>query len=67
MEFSKLKNDVNDSSKPIFIQVAQMIEESIFTGAYIEKRQIPFTNEIALVYKINPATVLKEMTILYTL
>lgn len=50
-----------DSGKPIFIQIADEIEEAIFTGAFPEESQIPSTTEISTTLKINPATVLKGM------
>ncbi len=50
-----------DSSKPIFIQIADEIEEAIFTGAFPEETQIPSTTEVSTTLKINPATVLKGM------
>ncbi len=50
-----------DSSKPIFVQIADEIEEAIFTGAFPEETQIPSTTEVSTTLKINPATVLKGM------
>jgi DNA-binding transcriptional regulator YhcF (GntR family) len=55
-----LKLDFN-SEKPIFIQIADEIEEAIFIGAFEEETQIPSTTEISTTFKINPATVLKGM------
>jgi DNA-binding transcriptional regulator YhcF (GntR family) len=55
-----LKLDFN-SEKPIFIQIADEIEEAIFIGAFEEETQIPSTTEISTMFKINPATVLKGM------
>lgn len=52
------------SEKAIFLQIADEIEDSIFTGAFQEETQIPSTNEIATLWKINPHTVLKGMNIL---
>ena len=53
-----------ESQKPLYLQIAQQIEEGIFIGNIAEETQIPSTNEVALRYKINPATVLKGMNIL---
>lgn len=53
-----------DSEKPIYIQIAEQIEDAIFTGIYEEETQIPSTTEISAQFKINPATVLKGMNIL---
>ena len=50
-----------ESEKPIFIQIADEIEEAIFVGAFEEDTQIPSTTEISTNLKINPATVLKGM------
>lgn len=53
-----------DSEKPIYQQVAEEIEDAILTGAFPEETQVPSTTEISVTYKINPATVLKGMTLL---
>lgn len=50
--------------KPIFIQIAEQLEDSIFTGAFPEETKIPSTNEIAALLSINPHTVLKGMNML---
>lgn len=50
--------------KPIFIQIAEQLEDAIFTGIYSEESKIPSTNEIAALLNINPHTVLKGMNIL---
>lgn len=49
------------SDKPIFLQIAQQIEDGVFTGAFTEETQIPSTTEISTRYNVNPATVLKGM------
>ena len=53
-----------DGDRPIFIQLAELLEDSILSGAHQEKMQIPSTTEISVVYKINPATALKGINIL---
>ena len=53
-----------NSSEPIYLQVAQQIEDAIFTGGFKEGEQIPSTTEISKEFHINPATVLKGMNIL---
>ena len=53
-----------DGDKPIFIQLAEGLMDSILSGAYKEETQIPSTTEISVVYKINPATALKGVNIL---
>lgn len=50
--------------KPIFIQIAEQLEDSIFTGIFPEETQIPSTNEISALLSINPHTVLKGMNVL---
>ena len=53
-----------DSDVPIYIQIAEGIEDAILSGAFPEETQIPSTTEISVGYKINPATVLKGVTLL---
>ena len=53
-----------NSEKPIFIQIAEQLEDSIFTGVLPEETKIPSTNEIAALFNINPHTVLKGMNML---
>lgn len=50
--------------KPIFIQIAEQLEDSIFTGVFPEETKIPSTNEISALLNINPHTVLKGMNML---
>lgn len=49
---------------PIYLQIADQIEDSILSGVFPEDTQVPSTTEISTLYKINPATVLKGMTLL---
>lgn len=53
-----------DQEKPIFIQIAETIEDSILTGAFHEEEQIPSITEFSVNYKINPATALKGINLL---
>lgn len=53
-----------DSNKPIFIQIAEGIEDAIISGAFTEESQIPSITEFSVSYKINPATALKGINIL---
>lgn len=50
--------------KPIFIQIAEQLEDSIFTGIFPEETKIPSTNELSALLSINPHTVLKGMNML---
>lgn len=52
------------TDKPIFIQIAEQLEDSVFTGIFPEETKIPSTNEIAALLNINPHTVLKGMNML---
>ena len=58
-----LKINTN-TDKPIFIQIAEQLEDSIFTGIFPEETKIPSTNEISALLNINPHTVLKGMNML---
>ena len=50
--------------KPIFVQIAEQLEDSIFTEIFPEETKIPSTNEISALLNINPHTVLKGMNML---
>lgn len=47
---------VIDDGRPIFLQIAEMIENSIIDGSLAEEAQVPSTNELAAFHRINPAT-----------
>ncbi|AFA49647.1 GntR family transcriptional regulator [Acetobacterium woodii] len=53
-----------EDERPIFIQIAEGIEDAILTGAFSENDQIPSITELSVSYKINPATALKGIAIL---
>jgi DNA-binding transcriptional regulator YhcF (GntR family) len=53
-----------DESRPIFVQIAEQIENDIIAGLMAEETQVPSTNELAAFYRINPATALKGVTLL---
>ena len=53
-----------EDEKPIYLQLAEGIEDAIISGAFPEDTQIPSTTEISLQYKINPATALKGINLL---
>ncbi len=50
--------------KPIYLQIAEKIEDAILSGAFAEDGQIPSTTEFSVNYKINPATALKGVSLL---
>jgi GntR family transcriptional regulator len=45
-----------DESRPIFIQIAEQVENDIIDGVLPEESQVPSTTEFAAFYRINPAT-----------
>ena len=53
-----------DGEKPIYLQIAERIEDAILTEAFPEESQVPSTTEISVSYKINPATALKGVNLL---
>lgn len=53
-----------NEDSPIYLQIANSIEDGILNGIYQEESQIPSTTEISITYKINPATVGKGFNIL---
>lgn len=53
-----------DESAPLYQQIANQLEEMIFTGGFDEGKQIPSTNQLSQQLHINPATVLKGMNVL---
>ena len=53
-----------DGERPIYLELATGIEDSILSGAFPEETQIPSTTEISINYKINPATALKGINLL---
>ena len=38
--------------RPIFLQIAEMLEDAILTGAFPEGEQVPSTTEISVRYQI---------------
>ncbi len=53
-----------DNEKPIFLQLAEEIEDDILKGIFEEESQIPSTIEIAINFKINPATANRGVNLL---
>jgi GntR family transcriptional regulator len=53
-----------DESRPIFLQIAEAIENDILSGVLPEETQAPSTNEFAAFYRINPATAGKGINLL---
>jgi DNA-binding transcriptional regulator YhcF (GntR family) len=53
-----------DDSRPIFMQIAERIEDDIIEGRLPEESQVPSTNQFAAFYQINPATAAKGVNLL---
>lgn len=53
-----------DEERPLFLQVAALLEEAILSGAYPEESQVPSITELSVSCKINPATALKGVNLL---
>ena len=53
-----------DESRPIFLQLAEMLEDGVISGAFPEEGQIPSMTEFSAALKINPATALKGINLL---
>ncbi|MCJ8009808.1 GntR family transcriptional regulator [Lederbergia wuyishanensis] len=53
-----------DDGRPIFVQIAERIEDDIIEGSLPEESQVPSTNQFAHFYKINPATAAKGVNLL---
>lgn len=53
-----------DSSKPIYVQIAQWLEDEILSGALPEDERIYSQYQLAELFNINPATAAKGLNIL---
>ena len=58
-----MKLDFSDE-KSIYLQIAESIEDDIIKGVIEEETQVPSTNQMAVIYKINPATAGKGINLL---
>ncbi|MFA5659069.1 MAG: GntR family transcriptional regulator [Oscillospiraceae bacterium] len=54
----------NETERPIYIEIASLIEDAILSEAFEEETQIPSTTELSVKMKINPATALKGINML---
>lgn len=52
----------SDSTKPLFVQIRELIEDQIVNDQLKEGDQAPSTNQLVNFYKINHATVSKGIT-----
>ncbi|MFT3877401.1 MAG: GntR family transcriptional regulator [Propioniciclava sp.] len=53
-----------EEGRPLFLQIAENVEDSIIDGSLAEEAQAPSTNELAAFYRINPATAAKGIAML---
>ena len=53
-----------DSDKPIYLQIAEGIEDDILQEIFAEEAQVLSTNQLASIYRINPATAAKGINML---
>lgn len=57
-------SDNLSDGRPIFLQIAEKLENAILSGAFSDGDQIPSITELSVVYTINPATALKGVNLL---
>ena len=55
------ESGVMDDGRPLFQQIAELIEYSIIDGSQPEQSQVPSSNELAAFHRINPATAAKGL------
>ena len=53
-----------DADIPIYVQIAESIEDDILRGLISEESQVMSTNQLASHYRINPATAAKGLNML---
>ncbi|KPK89808.1 hypothetical protein AMJ80_09240 [bacterium SM23_31] len=53
-----------DTDKSIYLQIAESIEDDILQKNIEEEAQVPSTNQLAVMYRINPATAAKGINML---
>lgn len=53
-----------DSDKPIYLQIAESIEDDILQQVVAEEDKVLSTNQLATMYRINPATAAKGLNML---
>ncbi|MBN9176810.1 MAG: GntR family transcriptional regulator [Microbacterium sp.] len=53
-----------EEGKPLFLQIAENVEDAILDGALPEDSRAPSTNELAAFHRINPATAAKGVNML---
>ena len=58
-----MKPEIN-AEKAIYIQIAESIEDDILQNTIAEESQVLSTNQLAVMYRINPATAAKGINML---
>ncbi len=53
-----------DADRSIYLQIAEQIEDQILRQDLLEDEQVPSTNQMAALYRINPATAAKGIALL---
>ncbi|MFV0252844.1 MAG: GntR family transcriptional regulator [Beutenbergiaceae bacterium] len=53
-----------EEGRPLFLQIAESVEDAIVDGSLVEDTQAPSTNELAAFHRINPATAAKGVAML---
>lgn len=53
-----------NTDKSIYLQIAESIEDDILQEIIEEEAQVPSTNQLAVMYRINPATAAKGINML---
>ncbi|MFV0373697.1 GntR family transcriptional regulator [Microbacterium sp.] len=53
-----------DDGRPLFLQIAEQVEDAIIDGSLTENDRAPSTNELAAFHRINPATAAKGVAML---
>lgn len=53
-----------NTERSIYLQIAESIEDDILQNNIEEETQVPSTNQLAVMYRINPATAAKGINIL---
>ena len=52
------------TEKSFYLQIAESIEDDILRSIIEEETQVPSTNQLAIMYRINPATAAKGINML---
>lgn len=55
---------MDESTAPLFCQIADLIEDAIVEGSLKTGERVPSTNELAEFHRINPATARKGLSLL---